>query len=97
MADRSPSGQAEIGRSRELRSPGVSTVTICPADNPYGIDWGPDGLVFGQGSKGIMRVSPNGGTPEVLVRVKDGEEAHGPQVLPGGQHVLFTLATGNRL
>ena len=26
--------------------------------------------------------------------VKDGEEAHGPQMLPGGQHVLFTLATG---
>ena len=41
-----------------------------------------------------MRVSPNGGTPDVLVRVKDGEEAHGPQLLPGGQHVLFTLATG---
>ncbi len=39
---------------------------------PFGISWGPDGILFGQGSKGIMRVSPNGGTPEVLVRVKDG-------------------------
>jgi serine/threonine-protein kinase len=28
------------------------------------------------------------------VRVEDGEEAHGPQILPGGQLVLFTLATG---
>jgi eukaryotic-like serine/threonine-protein kinase len=73
---------------------GGVTVTICPADNPYGIDWGTDGLVFGQGSKGIMRVSANGGSPEVLVRVNDGQEAHGPQLLPGGQHVLFTLATG---
>ena len=41
-----------------------------------------------------MRVSANGGTPEVLVRVKDGEQAHGPQILPGGETVLFTLATG---
>ena len=41
-----------------------------------------------------MRVSADGGTPEVLVRVKDGEAAQAPQILPGGQHVLFTLATG---
>jgi len=74
---------------------GGGAVTICPADNPYGISWGPDGIVFGQGRKGIMRVSPDGGTPDVLVTVKDGEMALGPQVLPGGQHLLFTLATGN--
>ncbi len=73
---------------------GVSQ-TICRADAPYGISWGPDGIVFGQGRKGIMRVSPDGGTPTVLVRGKDGEEASGPQLLPGGQHVLFTVATGN--
>ena len=41
-----------------------------------------------------MRVSPGGGTPEVIVKVKEGEEAHGPQLLPGGQHVLFSLAAG---
>ena len=57
---------------------GGAAVTICPADNPFGISWGPDGIVFGQGSKGIMRVSPNGGTPDVLVRVKDGEDGAWP-------------------
>ena len=41
-----------------------------------------------------MRVSANGGTPEVLVSVKDGEQAYGPQMLPGGETVLFTLASG---
>jgi Tol biopolymer transport system component len=50
--------------------------------------------VFGQGGDGIWRVSPNGGQPEVLVKVKDGELAHGPQVLRNGEVVLFTLATG---
>jgi len=73
---------------------GGAAVTLCPADNPFGITWGPDGIVFGQGSKGIMRVSPDGGTPDVLVSVKDGEMALGPYVLPDGRHVLFTLATG---
>jgi Tol biopolymer transport system component len=73
---------------------GGAAVTICPADRPLGISWGPDGIVFGQRSKGILRVSPNGGAAEVLVRVKDTELVHGPRVLPGGQHVLFTLATG---
>jgi hypothetical protein len=41
-----------------------------------------------------MRVSQNGGAPEVIVRVKEGEQAHGPQLPPGGQHVPFTVATG---
>ena len=30
----------------------------------------------------------------MVIRVKEGEEAHGPQLLPDGQHVLFTLASG---
>ncbi len=56
--------------------------------------WDAGGIVFGQASKGIMRVSANGGQPEVLVSVKDGEVMYGPQVLPGGEWVLFTIATG---
>jgi len=73
---------------------GGAAVTICRADPPLGVRWGTDGIVFGQPNKGIMRVSANGGTPEVLVSVKDGEQAYGPQILPGGETVLFTLATG---
>jgi Tol biopolymer transport system component len=73
---------------------GGTAVTMCPADYPFGMNWTDDGLVFGQGSKGIMRVSASGGRPELLVRVKENEVAHGPQILPGGQSVLFTLATG---
>ena len=73
---------------------GDTVTTICQADSPTGISWGPDGIVFGQGRKGIMRVSADGGTPEVIVRVSDGEVAQTPQILPGGQQLLFTLATG---
>jgi serine/threonine-protein kinase len=69
-------------------------VTIAPADAPYGISWDGDSILFGQGAKGILRVAATGGAPETLVRVDEDEEAHGPQMLPGGRHVLFTLASG---
>ena len=49
---------------KKMAVTGGAASTICPADTPTGISWGPDGIVFGQGGKGIMRVSPNGGTPE---------------------------------
>jgi hypothetical protein len=37
----------------------------CQVDAPFGVSWGPsDDIVVGQGTKGIMRVSANGGKPE---------------------------------
>ena len=74
---------------------GGAATTICPALNPYGMTWGEYGIAFGQAEgKGILRVSVNGGTPERVVTLKGEEIAHGPQILPGGDNVLFTLATG---
>ncbi len=73
---------------------GGAAVPICPvADQPFGMSWDTSGILFGQG-KGIMRVSANGGTPDVIVTLKEGEQAYGPQMLPGGETVLFTRATG---
>jgi serine/threonine-protein kinase len=69
-----------------------TAVTLCPAENPSGMSWDGDGIVFGQRGAGIMRVSANGGKPDVLVRVNDDQLVYGPQLLPGGQAVLFTLA-----
>ena len=71
---------------------GGAPVTIAAVANPVGMSWGSDGIVLGGGTKGVLRVSPNGGTPEVVVSTKGDEVAHGPQVLPGGKAVLFTLA-----
>ena len=39
-------------------------------------------------------VSASGGKPEQLVSVKADEMAYGPELLPDGQTVLFTLSTG---
>jgi serine/threonine protein kinase len=73
---------------------GGAAVTVCTADAPSGMSWSGDTIFFGQGSKGIMRVSASGGKPESIISVKPDEIAHGPQLLPGGQSLLFTLATG---
>lgn len=73
---------------------GGAAVAVCTADRPLGIAWDAGGILFGQGPQGIMRVAAAGGEPKTLVRVKEGEIAHGPQMLPDGRHVLFTVATG---
>jgi len=49
-------------------------------------------IVLGR-PEGILRVSANGGTAELIVGVEEGEQVHGPQVLPGGEWVLFTATT----
>ena len=75
---------------------GGSPQLICQASNPYGMSWATDGsIVFGQGAAGIRRVPSTGGAAETIVTVKNGELAHGPQLLPGGNSVLYTLASNS--
>ena len=97
----SPDGQSIAffsqvdGAVKKIAVSGGAADTICQVDDAprvLGMTWDAGGIVFGQ-TKGIMRVSANGGQPEVLVSVKDGEVMYGPQVLPGGEWLLFTLAT----
>ena len=85
------------GAIRRIAATGGSAVTIAQAAAPYGMNWEPGGLVFGAGHDGIMRVPSDGGTPQVIAHVATGEEAHGPQVLPDGRHLLFTIAKGTSL
>jgi serine/threonine-protein kinase len=77
---------------KKIAVTGGAAVTICPADNPYGMNWDASGIVFGQGAKGIMRVSANGGKPELLLSPESGALMDTPQLLPDGQSILFTLA-----
>jgi serine/threonine-protein kinase len=73
---------------------GGAAVTVCQADGTFGISWNADSIFFGQGSKGIWRVPAGGGTAEVVATVKESEVAYGPEALPGGQNLLFAVATG---
>lgn len=95
----SPDGQ-QIGFATEeqlkrISITGGAAVVVGPSSNPYGASWADNGTIyFGQGGRGIWQVPGTGGTPEVVIEVLDGEQAHGPQVLPGGEWLMFTLRGG---
>ena len=79
------------GQLKRVSISGGAPVTLGAAENPYGARWGADDtILFGQ-SDGIWRVPGTGGTPELIISVEDGEAVLGPQMLPGGDVVLFTL------
>jgi eukaryotic-like serine/threonine-protein kinase len=76
---------------------GSATYLISLDFPPYGMSWTDAGMLFGRsfgkGEKGVVRVPLAGGPEEQLIRT--GEEfVHGPQLLPDGQTILFTLAAG---
>jgi Tol biopolymer transport system component len=94
----SPDGEsivfwAEPGLKKIAVTGGTSVGVCVTAPAPFGIDWTDSGIVFVQPGVAIMRVSANGGTPTTLVPLSMADGlAQGPQLLPDGDTLLFTLA-----
>jgi serine/threonine-protein kinase len=80
------------GTLKRVAVSGGAPVPVCAPFAPFGVTWDASGVIFGQGRRGIFRCSPNGGMPEQLITVRQDEFAHGPQLLPDGDHLLFTIA-----
>jgi serine/threonine-protein kinase len=60
---------------------------------PLGISWEPDGnLIYALQQGGIWRISENGGEPEQLLETAASELVTLPDLLPGGDWVLFSTA-----
>jgi Tol biopolymer transport system component len=86
------------GELKKVSVDGGPSQTVTPASYPFGITWSADGIVYAQVippsvthlPSGILRVSPNGGTPQQLVAVKDNEAAIEPQILSAQNALLFT-------
>ena len=73
---------------------GGGVVTLCDAQSSRGGSWNTDDTIVFAPTAGspLMRVAAAGGTPEALTRLEQGESGHRyPQVLPGGDAVLFTV------
>jgi len=80
-----------IGALRKIAVTGGTPVTLSAATNPFGASWAPDNtILFGQGA-GIMKVSADGGTPQLIIPADDGEQMYGPQLLPDRTSVLFSV------
>jgi Tol biopolymer transport system component/predicted Ser/Thr protein kinase len=86
------------GKMKKISVQGGAAVTLCDVANARGASWGEDGSIivtltnsFG----GLSRVPAAGGTPQAITKPGDkGEARHRyPQILPGGQAVLFTSTT----
>ena len=75
---------------------GAPVVIATGISAPFGASWGADNtILFGQ-PEGIVRVSADGGAPELVIPAREGEWMDGPQLLPDGDSVLFS-ATGTAL
>ena len=61
--------------------------------NLTGMTWGPDGILYAEQDNGISLIPEAGGKPELLIRAAPGEAFQRPSMLPGGETVLFTVAT----
>ena len=87
------------GQLKKVSITGGAPLMLCAAENPLA-SVGRATTRFstgkrqgaGKGAAGIWRVSSEGGKPEQVVKVEAGQIAHGPQLLPGGRAILFTLA-----
>jgi serine/threonine-protein kinase len=79
---------------KKIAVTGGAPIVICKAGGAglYDATWEGDHILFVEPGKGVMRVSENGGEPEVFASVPGPETAWGPQILDGGKALLFTLA-----
>ena len=84
------------GRLKKIPIGGGVPVTLCDVAGvgPFGASWGSDGTILYGDDEGVMRISSNGGTPELVITTEVGEQAHSPHALPGGDWLLFTLTGG---
>ncbi len=82
-------------RLRKLHLGGGKPITLCEAQTSAGC-WGPEGMIFfaRSWSEGLWKINAAGGEP-IRVTVPNseaGEYAHmWPEILPGGEAVLFTI------
>ena len=94
-------GFASEGKLKKVAVDGGEPLPICDADAVRGASWGADGsILFAAGDKGLLRVSAQGGTPQVVTRPETEAKERlyrWPQILPGGQAALFsTMTTSQR-
>ena len=98
----SPDGQwigfLARGQLKKIAVTGGTPVVLCDVQDIHEATWGTDdNILFSKVGSGLFRVPAGGGTPQSVTKVDivQGETEHEfPEILPGGQAVLFTAAKG---
>ena len=89
-------GYYSEGQLMKIPIIGGAPIPITSASNPFGRpSWGADDMVVYGQPEGIMRVSADGGEPELLIAVSEEGFFYSPQMLPDGDSVLFAVGNLN--
>ncbi len=94
-------GFANRGKTMKVSVRGGQPVTLCDGYSITGAAWGENGIIVASIADSrnptqapLAQVPDSGGTPKVLTPLAPGEATHRwPQLLPGGQYVLYTAHT----
>ena len=81
------------GKLKKISVQGGSPVILCDVSRAYGGSWGEDGTIIAALSvQGVLwKISSGGGAPTPVAELATGEVTQRwPQILPGGDAVLFT-------
>jgi serine/threonine-protein kinase len=82
------------GKLKKAPVQGGAPVTLGDAGDARGGTWSADGDIIFSQQGGVMRISSSDGTPRPLRIIGSAEYIYRwPQVLPGGNDVLFTMST----
>ena len=100
----SPDGQwvgfFTYDKLKKVALAGGPPVTLCDITGiRYGASWGSDDtIIFGVSVSGLLRVPSAGGTPQPLTTLDSNQREivhRWPNILPGGQAVLFAVFSGS--
>jgi serine/threonine-protein kinase len=88
----------EAGRIKRVSVDGGVPIVVGELpERPLGMSWAEDKHIYvGRADKGIWRVIDSGGPLEQVLALDDSEYAHGPELLPGGEWMLFTMCRSVR-
>jgi eukaryotic-like serine/threonine-protein kinase len=85
------------GKLKKVSVDGGSPVILCDASDLLGASWGEGGTIIAAlGAPGkLWRIPAEGGMPQAAIDISaESTGARWPQILPGGQFVLYTATTG---
>ena len=79
------------GKLKKIEASGGPPQDICEAGGMSGAAWNREGTILFGTASGLLRVSAEGGKPEQLTTLEQGETGHyWPHFLPDGRHYLYT-------
>jgi serine/threonine-protein kinase len=87
--------ETSAGKLNKISVEGGAVVPLGDVGTFNGASWGEDGSIYlGVFGKGLVRVRDGGGAPETVAAPANGEVGFAfPQILPGGEAVLFSPYT----